>query len=108
MTYRRLWLQEWKEYLVSEATCSSTGTADPAALSALVRYVVGPVIKNVIGPIVTQLDEVLRPLDDIGPDASAYAPSSVTDVVGKAVKEASVPIKDKIDIVLNKLSDVGV
>ena len=32
---------------------------NPAALSALVRDIVGPVIKDVIGSIDTQLDEVL-------------------------------------------------
>ena len=84
------------------------GATDPAALSALVRDIVCPIIKDVIGPIATQLDEMLRWLDDIEADASANAWSSVTDIVGKAVKEASVPMKDKFDIVLNKLSVVGV
>ena len=32
---------------------------NPAALSALMRDIVGPVIKDVIGSIDTQLDEVL-------------------------------------------------
>ena len=61
---------------------------NPAALSALVRDIVGPVIKDVIGPMATQLDEVLWRLDDIEADAFADARSSVKDIFGKAVKEA--------------------
>ena len=84
------------------------GVTDPAALSALVRDIVGLIIKGVIGPIGTQLDEVLRRLDDIEADSSASTRSSVTGIVVKSVKEVPVPSKDKIDVVLRKLSDVGV
>ena len=66
------------------------------------KDIVDPVMKDVIGPIATQLGEVLRLLEDIEADASASFRSSVTDIVGKAVKEASVPIKDKIDTVLKR------
>ena len=51
------------------------GAPDPDALSALVRDIVGPIIRDVIGHIATQLDEMLRRLDDIEVDASVNARS---------------------------------
>ena len=76
------------------------GATDPAALSALVRDIVSPIIIDVIGPIATQLDKVLRRLDNIEADTSVYARLSVTDIVGKAVQEDSVPIKDRSTLYL--------
>ena len=49
------------------------GANDRAVLHALVKDIVSPIVKDVIGAIDTHLDEVLRWLDDIEAVASANA-----------------------------------